>query len=150
MTDYSDRAATMPCDESLLPSIGRVTWAAARLHAGVRDAINVIDGAASDAPFDRALGGAITDLKTRVMNHVVEPERTALLEWILLIGRPAKDRRNEVVHAVTFTANGGVQAIGSVGGSPVERYLEPELLQVAGQLEDALARLPRGPYKTTP
>jgi hypothetical protein len=149
VTDFSDRAATMPCDESLLLSIGRVTWAAARLQAHVRDAINAIDGVASDEPFSRGLGQVIAALERRARQTVLEPDRTALLDWVTFIGRPAKDRRNEVAHAVAFTATDGVQAIGPVGGWPVDRFHEPELLQIAGQLEDASSRLPRGPYRTT-
>ena len=55
-------------------------------------------------------------------------------------------QRNGVVHAIAYTDPDGRQALrGSTPDRP-GRYLEPELLTVAGELDLASLALPRGPY----
>lgn len=61
---------TVPCDKEPLTELGRVSWAAARLHAGVRDAIDRHDGAASDEPFTKTLGQAVKMLETRARQAI--------------------------------------------------------------------------------
>ncbi|WP_281964838.1 hypothetical protein [Serinicoccus marinus] len=98
---------TMPCDQDLLLELGRVQWAAARLHAGVRDAINRHDGQPSDKPFEQTLGQAVSQLEERAG----AAGRSDQLDWVKNIGRPAVKRRNLVTHAATYTAEDGKQAI---------------------------------------
>lgn len=101
-------ASGMPCDEDRLAEVGRVHWAAARLHAGVRDAINFIDRAPSDALFrDWTLGSAITQLEQRAQKFVDGPDQDALIRWCRDVGRPAKHHRDAVAHAITYTATDG-------------------------------------------
>ncbi|MGY2083923.1 hypothetical protein [Blastococcus sp. SYSU DS0539] len=146
MTDYAALAMTMPCDESLLPFIGRVNWAAARLHHGVRDAINEIKGTPSDKPFEPTLGGVVSQLEQLADHRLAEPDRGHVREWCARVARPAVDRRNKVIHAVAFTATDGKQGIRTVDDSPPGRFLEPDLIEVAGQLVHAHAALPPWPY----
>lgn len=141
----------MPCDPALLPALGRVTWAAVRLQHGVRDALRHIAVHAGVPPTDTAfaasLGGAIEALEHEA-GHLPSPAGPALLVWCRDQGRPATARRNGVVHAVSYTADDGHQAIGGfpVGPDRPARYLEHELLDVAGRLAHASATLPSGPY----
>lgn len=127
MTDLPDSYVdTMPCDTDLLVELGRVAWAAARLHAGVRDAINRHHGTSSDAPFECTLGQAIGELEG-LANTAKRPDQAA---WVRQFGRPASRRRNTVIHAITFTAEDGRQAIGTVDHSHPGRFLVPELRAV--------------------
>lgn len=128
----------MPSDPDLLLEIGRVTWAAARLHSGVRDAINHHHGAPSDKPFELTLGRAIADLETLAKNG----DRPDQVAWVTEFGRPAVRRRNAVVHAVTFTAEDGKQAIGTVDNSTPGRFLAPDLRDVTRELIMASMKLP--------
>lgn len=129
---------SMPSDPDLLTDLGRVTWAAARLHAGVRDAINRHHGTSSDSPFKRTLGQAISDLD----ELAVHAGRTDLTTWVSQIGRPASQRRNAVIHAVTFTAEDGRQALGTVDHSTPGRFLAPEIREVTLSLINASMTLP--------
>lgn len=108
---------TMPCDKELLIELGRVTSAAARLHAGVRDAINHHNGAASDEPFTKTLGQAVRMLEARAR----PADRADQVDWVTTIGQSAVRMPNAVVHAVTYTAPDGRQAIGAVDHSPPGR-----------------------------
>ncbi|MGH3474347.1 MAG: hypothetical protein ACRDOT_05460 [Aeromicrobium sp.] len=130
---------SMPCDPGLLVELGRVTWAAARLHAGVRDAINALDAESSDEPFGWTLGEAVRQLDKRAQERgLIE-----VTEWVSTIGRPAVKRRNAVVHAVTYTAKDGRQAIGTADHSPPGRFMNAGLRQVSGSLIHASKTLPR-------
>src|SRR5690606_7947639 len=91
---------SMPCDPDLLVELGRVTWAAARLHASVRDSINRHSGSSSMAPFELTLGRAIADLEQLATQN----GRADQTDWVRDFGRPACRRRNAVIHAVTYTA----------------------------------------------
>lgn len=129
---------SMPSDPGLLVELGRVSWAAARLHAGVRDAINKHYGASSDGPFELTLGQAITTLEN--LAHVAH--RADQMAWVLESGRPASRQRNAVIHAVTFTTADGRQALGTVDHSPPGRFLAPELREVTLALIQANMTLP--------
>ncbi|QZQ53806.1 hypothetical protein KZI27_10535 [Curtobacterium sp. TC1] len=131
--------AEMPSDKALLADIGRVAWAAARLHAAVRDVINSHVGAASDAPSKKTLGGAIADLE----KLATAAGRADQVDWVVNTGRPASRKRNAVVHAVTYMANDGKQALGTVDHSVPRRFLAPELQDVTRALVDASRALPR-------
>jgi hypothetical protein len=114
----------MPSGPELLLELGRVAWAAARLHDGVRDAINRHHSTPSDEPFKATLGQAIAALEM-LAEARVRPDQ---LSWISQTGRPASRRRNAVIHAVTFTAQDGKQAIGTLDHSslwPVSRIRPP-------------------------
>lgn len=130
---------TMPCDPDLLVSLGRVTWASARLHAGVRDAINVHNGTPSDAPFTLTLGQAVAQLETLARSA----GRLDQVGWVQDIGRPAVKRRNAVAHAVTFTASDGRQAIGTMDHSSPGRFQDADLREVVLTLVHASMALPR-------
>ncbi|WEV76768.1 hypothetical protein O9K63_09130 [Janibacter cremeus] len=127
---------TMPCDPDVLVELGRVTWAAARLHAGVRDLINCLDGAPSDHPFGLTLGQAITELETRARAF----GRHDVVDWVHGEGRPANKLRNAVVHVVTYTAADGKQAIQRLDTST--RFQNPELRTVTRRLIAASMLLP--------
>lgn len=129
----------MPTDPDLLEDLGRVVWAAARLHAGVRDSLNKHDGQPSDLPFSDTLGGAIAGLKSRAE----KADRVDQLGWVQTFGEPARDMRNSVLHAVTYTAEDGVQAIRSSHGPSYSRFLVPDLRAVTLALINAHTTLPR-------
>ena len=129
---------SMPSDPDLLADLGRVAWAAARLHAGVRDSINRHSGSTSMEPFDRTLGGAIADLERLATKN----GRADQLDWVRDFGRPTSRLRNAVIHAVTFTSPDGKQAIGTVDGSAPGRFLLPDLRAVTLALIEASMKLP--------
>jgi len=140
MTSIPDSYAdSMPCDPDLLVELGRVTWAAARLHAGVRDSINKHSDSSSMAPFELSLGQAIAELKTLAETN----NRADQVAWVLEFGRPANRLRNAVIHAVTFTAPDDKQAIATVDWSPPGRFLAPDLRAVTLALIEASMKLPR-------
>lgn len=145
MSDPITRAEDIPCDEELLPALGRVTWAAIRLHHGVRDALGHILGA-SDSYFDGTLGQVISRLEDAA-NKVGEPDRSALIDWCKQVGRPVVEQRNGVLHAIVYTDPDGRQALRGSNADRPSRYLQPELLTVAGSLDLASLALPPGPYK---
>ncbi len=130
---------SMPSDPALLVDLGRVTWAAARLHSGVRDAVNAHNGVPSDEPFTWTLGQAVGALE-RLARMNSRPDQ---LEWVTREGRPAVRRRNAVVHAVMFTASDGQQAIGTVDHSPPGRFVTEDLRTVTRHLIGASMSLPR-------
>ncbi|MBR8657572.1 hypothetical protein KDH83_30080 [Achromobacter sp. Marseille-Q0513] len=134
---------TMPCDPSLLAEIGRVTWAAARLHSGVRDAIDTHLGGSSMMPFTKTLGTAVRLLQ----KHAKENNHHEQVAWAEYIGMPAVNRRNAVVHGVTYTfVLGSVeeQAIGTLEeGNKLSRLLVPELRLVTRELIEASMALPK-------
>lgn len=129
---------SMPCDPDLLIELGRVTWAAARLHAGVRDTINRHQGAASDQPFEMTLGQAVSSLE----QSANLAGRADQVDWISDVGRSAVRMRNGVVHAVTFAADDGQQALGTVDHTPPGRFLVDDLRQVTLHLIHASMTLP--------
>lgn len=129
---------SMPCDSDLLVELGRVTWAAARLHAGVRDTINTHEGLASDQPFEMTLGQAVSNLE----QSAKAAGRGDQGNWVADVGRPAVKMRNAVVHAVTFTADDGQQALGTVDHTPPGRFLVDDLRQVTLHLIHASMTLP--------
>lgn len=130
---------SMPCDEALLYELGRVNWAAARLHSGVRDAINRHRGAPSDIPFDKDLGTVLTELQGLAKTAGREDQAA----WVVKYGRPAKELRNGVAHAVTYTAEDDKQALMSTRQRGGTRLLVPELREVTRQLIEASMRLPK-------
>lgn len=129
---------SMPTDPDLLVELGRVAWAAARLHAGVRDSINRHSGSTSMAPFELTLGRAIADLERLASSN----GRVDQVAWVHNVGRPASHRRNAVIHAVTFTAPDGKQAIGTVDSTAPGRFLGADLRAVTLVLIEASMKLP--------
>ncbi|GAA3570374.1 hypothetical protein GCM10022197_28480 [Microlunatus spumicola] len=129
---------SMPCDPDLLVELGRVGWAAARLHASVRDSINRHQGAASDQPFEMTLGQAVSSLEQSARGA----GRADQVAWAEEAGRPAVKMRNAVVHAVTFTAQDGRQALGTVDRLPPTRFHVEDLRRVALHLIHASMTLP--------
>lgn len=110
MEDAAAYALSLPVDEHLLEPLGRVAWAAIRLHHGIRDALNHINGAPSDRPFDLTLGPAVTKLRNSA-NRLVPADRDALHDWATRHADPAVEARNGVLHAITYTADDGRQAL---------------------------------------
>jgi len=92
MSDPMKRAEGILCDEELLPALGRVTWAAIRLHHGVRDALGHIL-VPSDEYFDETLGRAVSRLEVEAQ-RVAEPRQTALIDWCEQVGRPVVEWRS--------------------------------------------------------
>lgn len=129
---------SMPCDTEMLLELGRVNWAAARLHFTVRDALNSLNNRPSDEPFNQTLGGALKTLKNRALdkNH---PE---ISEWVDSYGSPAKKHRNSVVHAITYTAEDGKQALMATERYGSKRLQNPELREVTRFLIEAAVRFP--------
>lgn len=86
MTSLPDTyAESMPADPDLLVELGRVAWAAVRLHADVRDAINRHRRSTSMAPFGLTLGQAIGELNQLAKNN----GRADQCEWVEKVGKPA-------------------------------------------------------------
>lgn len=131
-------ADSMPSDPDLLVDLGRVAWAAARLHAGVRDSINKHRGSSSMAPFGLTLGRAIGDLEELAKSN----GRADQVDWVRDFGRPASRLRNAVIHAVTFTAPDGKQAIQTADRTPPGRFLASDLRAVTLALIEASMKLP--------
>lgn len=148
MADPIQRAMSIPCDLELLPAIGRVTWAAIRLHHSVRDALGHIF-TPSDEYFEGTLGAAVSRLQDAAQ-RVAEPHRTELIDWCEQVGRPAVKKRNGMMHAVSYTDTDGRQALRGSGPHRPGRYLEAELLTIAGELDLASLALPPGPYTLQP
>lgn len=128
----------MPSDADLLVDLGRVAWAAARLHAGVRDAINRHHGVPSDAPFEKTLGQAIAQLA----GLAAASGRDDQLGWVEQVGRPAARQRNAVIHAVTYTAEDGKQALHTADHAAPGRFQTAELRAVVLALIEAGSSLP--------
>jgi len=148
VSEDADLVAGMPCDQTLLADLGRVVWAAARLHAVVRDALNAIDGVPSDDSFsEHTLGQAIAQLEQRA-RHLPRRSRTEVTSWCRTVGRPAKTGRDQVLHAITYTDPDGRQALMTNDHSAPGRFLIPELQEVTAQLVHAAMTLPRPPYDT--
>ncbi len=103
-------AARIPVDETLLAPMGLMTWAAIRLHHGIRDTIGLLDGALSNAPFDNTLGGAIVELEKKA-ESAGKPWSAEIREWASTYGRPAAALRDRITHAVAFTAADGTHAL---------------------------------------
>jgi len=146
VSEDADLVAGMACDQTLLADLGRVVWAAARLHAVVRDSLNAIEGVPSDGPFiDHTLGQAISQLEQRA-RRLPPPARSEVITWCQTVGRLAKNARDQVMHAITYTDPDGRQALMTNDHSPPGRFLVPELRQVAGRLVHASTTLLRPPY----
>lgn len=137
----------MPVGEDLLAPLGRTTWAAIRLHSGVRDALNHLEPGRGDLSWAKTLGTAISWLIESADKAAAEVDRDALHAWADAHGRPAVERRNEVAHAISYTAEDGRQALCSRITS--RRLLTSDLLEVAGLLGVASRELPPGPYRKT-
>lgn len=90
------------------------------------------------APFELTLGQAIADLERLAQKN----GRADQVDWIRHVGRPANRLRNVVIHAVTFTAPDGKQAIGTVDKSPPGRFLVADLRSVTLALIEAHMKLP--------
>lgn len=139
-TPVQDQAVdTMPCDPDLLFELGRVTWAAARLHAGIRDAINSHRGTPSNTPFGITLGKAVSELE----DLAEKAGRGDQATWATDVGRPAVKVRNLIVHAITYTAGDGRQAIRTSDHSPPGRLLGQDLREVTFRLLEAHQTLPK-------
>ena len=128
----------MPCDPDLLEPLGRVNWAAARLHHVLRDRIGTLDGALSDDPFDGTLGSTVRSLDAKANAQ----GRADIEQWCQGVGMAAVEARNGVAHAIAFTAKDGKQALRGSTPSRPARYLVDDLLDVADQLIEAARALP--------
>jgi hypothetical protein len=92
----------------------------------------------SDVPFDKDLGTALNELQTLAHNA----KRGDQERWVEEYGKPVKELRNGVVHAVTFTAEDGSQAIMGTRKRGSERFQNPELREVTRRLIEASISLP--------
>lgn len=93
----------------------------------------------SGEPSGKTLGGVLTDLE----GLATKAGRQDQVEWVRTIGRPARDRRDGVLHAVTFTASDDLQAIGSFSSEKgPQRFGVPELREVTRRLIHASSTLP--------
>ena len=64
------------------------------------------------------------------------------------MARPAKNARDQVLHAVTATTPDGHQALTATDPSGPGPFTAADLKEVAGQLLHATLTLPRPPYTT--
>lgn len=115
-----------------------MNWAAARLHFTVRDALNSLNNHPSNKPFDQTLGGALTTLK----NQALDKNHPEIAEWVDSYGYPANKHRNSVVHAITYTAEDGKQALMTTEKYGSKRLQNPELREVTRFLIEAAVRFP--------
>lgn len=69
-------------------------------------------------------------------------ERPDQVDWAVNIGRQAVKRRNSGIHAVTYTAADGKQAIGTVDGSLSVHFQSAELREVKLRLIHVSMSLP--------
>lgn len=123
----------------------RVTWAAIRLHHGIRDALNHIDGTPSDRPFDLTLGQAVGEPRDKA-KQLSPVDREALGGWVSSV-KSAVDARNGVIHAIPYTADDGHQALRGSAAERPNRYTAETLLRIAGELAIAARDLPRRPHE---
>ncbi|WP_153226827.1 hypothetical protein [Mycobacteroides salmoniphilum] len=137
-------AGNVPVDESLLAPLGRMTWAAIRLHHSIRDTLglHLTDGL-SDKPFDDTLGGVIKRLEEHARD-AGEPWESEIAQWSATYGRPAQSLRDRITHAVAYTAEDDRQALRTSlhpkhGGH--ERVTEALLVDASGKLVLASVRL---------
>ena len=131
----------IPVDEELLAPLGLVTWAAARLHSGVRDSLGLDFGdGLSDEPFNDTLGTVIRKLVNDAAS-AGEPWATEVADWAEQYGWPACKERDSIVHAVAHTAADGKQAIMRPRRHGGGRLLTPDLEHAAGHLTLASVRL---------
>lgn len=137
-------ALGIPVDEELLAPLGRVMWAAIRLHHAVRDTLGLDLGAGlSDEPFEKyTLGGAISALR-RSAAAAGDPWDPVIIRWADESGTPAANQRDRVAHAVAYTADDGRQALRTGGrkGLPRERVTTELLEEIASRLEHASVEL---------
>ena len=148
MTENTDLAAAMACDEDLLADLGRVAWAAAHLHAAVRDAVTAIPAAGTGPGFsERTLSLALAELEHR-SRQLSPAARKQVLSWSHTVGRPAKNGRDQVLHAVTATTPDGSPALMATDPSGPGPFTVADLQEVTGQLLHATLTLPRPPYIT--
>lgn len=137
-------AANVPADETLLEPLGRMTWAAIRLHHTIRDTLGLyLTGGLSNKPFDDTLGGVIQDLESKAAS-AGEPWAAAVAHWSQSYGRPAQRLRDRITHAVAYTADDGRQALLTSmhprhGGH--ERVTQALLVEATGRLVLASVRL---------
>jgi hypothetical protein len=137
--DYESYVTGMPLDDTLLEDLGRLNWAAARLHHAIRDAINEIDGAPSDDPFaDWSLGKALGELNRRA-EVLGTDEGRRLSQWCRQT-RGAVQGRNGIVHAVAYTDKDGAQALRTLSGAG--RVTVHLLRVVTGMLVHAASTMP--------
>jgi hypothetical protein len=104
----------------------------------VRDAVARHHGTPSDKPFEATLGQAIAELEM-LAKASTRPDQ---ISWVSQTGRPVSRRGNAVIHAVTFTAQDGKQAIGTLDHSPPDGFLATDLRDVTRELIAASMTLP--------
>lgn len=135
----SDRPSEkMPCNEDLLPSIGRVTWAAIRLQHYIRDKIGRLEGATTDEPFNTTLGGACKNLKDIASDQGV----ANVVTWCDDIASPAIEGRNGLLHSIGYTHSDGRQALQGSKDSRSRDYTNDEILDIADALVEASTNIP--------
>src|SRR5699024_9397284 len=88
---------SMPSAPDLLVGLARVVSAAARLQTEIRGAINQHNGVTSDEPSRKTRGG----VRRKLEGLAARAGRKDQVEWVEKVGRPARDRRDGVLHAVT-------------------------------------------------
>src|SRR5699024_12667824 len=108
--------------------------------------INVHKGTPSGAPFPLTLEQAVGQLEELAK----KAGRLDQVSWAQTLRRPAVNQRNAVAHAVTFTADDGLQAIGTMDHSPPGRFLDEELRGVILTLLHASMRLPKSRHRFAP
>lgn len=139
--DYESFVERMPLDQTLLEDLGRLSWATARLHHVIRDAISQIEGASSDDPFsDWSLGQALGELNRRA-EALGTREGRRLSQWCRQT-RGAVQGRNGIVHAVAYTDDAGAQALRTTAGAGRARVTVQLLRVVTGKLLHAASTMP--------
>jgi len=138
---YVQRANSIPLDPTLLESLGKVQWAAIRLHHAVRDTINKIESRPQDTALDITLGQCIAELKKEAKKLSAHDQKR-IEEWCENLGIMARNERNSVTHALAATIDGEQALIRDKrSDDPYKRLSIKDLEVVAGILDDAFLEL---------
>ncbi|CAB0906047.1 hypothetical protein FRC0414_01368 [Corynebacterium diphtheriae] len=81
---------------------------------------------------------AISELGTKA----IKLNASELVEWVNTYARPANELRNSVIHAVTYTAQDGVQALMTTAKHGRKRLSNPGLREISRFLIEASTRFP--------
>lgn len=142
----AELAAVVAFEEALLVDLGRVVWAAAGLHAAVRDALTAMPALDTGVSFsERTLSLALAELEQRA-RRLSRRSRYAVMTWCRSAARPAKNARDRVLHAVTATTPDGHPVLLTTDHPDPTRLTAADLREVTAQLVHATATLPRPPY----
>ena len=132
--DVHYRSQRDPVDPVLVEPLGWVAYAAIRFHSTLRSVWTFqLDG--DDREAHAWHTGKLAEKVVKAAREQGDPRADAFDEWYRDYGLPAIDMRNGVLHAWTYTAEDGLQALGmgprAAGGT---RITKVTLERVAGAI----------------